>query len=279
VYSRKAEKGLPGDRRGTMRGTPVFGVCGKVMVREKEYPRLFHPGIVRECTPKRRGNIMNFHAIMARSFLGKANRIEHNLTLLKKEERTQKSIEDITKIQNRFERIKEVYIPRIKTATGYEFLNPDLFFFVFLYKEIAMVFNEAQTNPVKPGGIELLSSQDLREMVEVSEDTKTLAYIGDAALETGVMASIWSLEETRKIPLNEFLHKERSNLVENEPLSRFWDSLLLEDSSFIANAPPENNETKGSSMEAVFGIIFLENGVEAVETALQNLKKYYERKK
>jgi dsRNA-specific ribonuclease len=228
---------------------------------------------------QKEGKTVKFHAIMERSFLGKADRIKQNLTLLKKEGRTQKSTEDISNIEKRFERIKEFYISRIKIATGYEVLNPNLFFFVFLYKEITMVFNEAQTNPVKSGGIELLSSQDLREMTEVSEDRKTLAYIGDAALEIGVMASIWSLQETQKIPLNEFLHNQRNNLVENEPLSRFWDSLQFEDSPIIANLPPENDETKGSSMEAVFGIIFLEGGLDAVETALQNLKKYYERKK
>ena len=32
-------------------------------------------------------------------------------------------------------------------------------------------------------------------------------------------------------------------------------------------------------MEAVFGIIFLEGGLEAVETALKNLKKYSEKAK
>jgi 23S rRNA maturation mini-RNase III len=222
---------------------------------------------------------MKFHAIMARSFLGKADRIKQNMTSLKKEGRTQKSIKDISNIEKRFERIKEDYIPRLKTATGHEFLNPDLFFFVFLYKEIAMVFNEAQTNPVKPGGILLLNPQDLGEMTEVSEDRQTLAYIGDAVLETGVMASTWSLEETQKIPLSEFLHNERNKLVENEPLSRFWDSLKINDSPIITNLPLENDETKGTSMEAVFGIIFLEGGLSAVETALQNLKKYYERTK
>ena len=217
---------------------------------------------------------MKFHAIMARSFLGKADRIKQNLTSLKKEGRTQKSIDDISKIEKRFERIKEVYIPRIKTATEHEFLNPDLFFFVFLYKEIAMVFNEAQNNPVKSGGINLLSPQDLREMIEVSEDRQTLAYIGDAVLETGVMASTWSLQEAQKIPLSKFLHDERNKLVQNEPLSRFWDSLKLNDLPIIANLPPENDETKGSSMEVVFGIIFLEGGLGAVENGLKNLIKF-----
>jgi hypothetical protein len=220
---------------------------------------------------------MKFHTIMARSFLGKADQINHNLTLLKKEGRTQKSTEDVSNIEKRFERIKELYIPRIKTATGYEFLNPNLFLFVFLHKEIARVFNEAQNNPVKRGGIPLLSPQDLREMSGVSEDRKTLAYIGNAALETGVMASIWSSQETQKIPLNEFLHNERNKLVESQPLSRFWDVLKLNDSPGAAGLPPENNATKGSSMETVFGIIFLEGGLEAVESALQNLKKYSEK--
>jgi 23S rRNA maturation mini-RNase III len=222
---------------------------------------------------------MKFHAVMARSFVGKADRIKKNLISLKKEGRTQKSIEDISKIEKRFERIKEVYIPRIKNATGHEFLNPDLFFFVFLYKEIAMVFNEAQNNPVKSAGIPLLNPQDLGEMIEVSEERQTLAYIGDAVLETGVMTSTWSLQEAQKIPLSKFLHDERNKLVENEPLSRFWDSLKLNDLPIIENLPPENDETKGTSMESVFGIIFLEGGLGAVETALQNLKKYYETRK
>jgi len=223
------------------------------------------------------GKTVKFHTVMLRSFLGKANRIEQNLALLSKEGRSQKSAEDIANIERRFERIKEVYIPRIKTATGHEFLNPYLFYFVFLHKEIMMVFNEAQT--VTPGGMPLLSPQDLREMTEISKERLTLAYIGDAVLEIGVMASIWSFQEPQKIPLNEFLHNERNKLVENEPLSRFWDSLELNDPPIIPNLPPENGETKGSSMEAVFGIIFLEGGLDAVETALQNLKKYYGRTK
>jgi len=220
---------------------------------------------------------MKFHTIMARSYLGKAHRIEHDLTLLKKEQRSRKSVEDILKIEKRFERIKERYIPGIQQATGYEFLNPDLFYFVFLYREISNVFNEAKNNPAKPGGTALLTGQDLQEMIDVSEDRDTLAHIGDAALEIGVMASIWPGQEPQKIPLNQFLHDERKKIVDNEPLSRFWDSLKLNDPQAVASLLPENDTTKGSSMEAVFGIIFLESGLDAVETALQNLKKYSDR--
>ena len=93
-------------------------------------------------------------------------------------------------------------------------------------------------------------------MIAVSEDRKTLAYIGDAALETGVMASTWSLQETQKIPLNEFLHDERNKLVENEPLSRFWDSLELNDPPVIASLPPENDTTKGPPWKLFLALSF-----------------------
>ena len=66
----------------------------------------------------------------------------------------------------------------------------------------------------------IIEPQDLREMTAVSEDRLTLAYIGDAVLEMGVVGSIWSSQEPHKIPLNEFLHNERNKLVEDEPLAR-----------------------------------------------------------
>ena len=125
-----------------------------------------------------------------------------------------------------------------------------------------------------------LSPQDLREMTEISKERLTLAYIGDAVLEIGVMASIWSPQEPQKIPLNEFLHNERNKLVENEPLSRFWDSLeLAMIHRLFPIFLPKTVKQKVPPWKLVFGIIFLEGGLDAVEMSLQNLKKYYERTK
>jgi len=45
------------------------------------------------------------------------------------------------------------------------------------------------------------------------------------------------------------------------------------DPPIIPNLPPENGETKGSRMEAVFWNYFPGGGLDAGETAFRNLKK------
>jgi hypothetical protein len=99
----------------------------------------------------------------------------------------------------------------------------------------------------------------------------TLAHIGDAALEISIIPCIWPKPSENIIPSKNFLHLERGKVVDNLPLSSYWDSLSLYDSSILVQRPDENSETKGSNMESVFGIIYLEPGVGAVETALKNI--------
>jgi|WetSurMetagenome_2_1015567.scaffolds.fasta_scaffold392836_2 hypothetical protein len=218
---------------------------------------------------------MKSHTIIAEPFIEKANRIKHDLELLEREQRTKKSIEDIKIIREKFSIVKKKWIPIITGATGHTFNHPNLFLFVFLYKEINTVFNEAQTNPVKAGIPDTLTLEELKEMSVVSEDWLSLAHIGDAALELGVIASIWP-PNTTTVLKKKYLHDERNKLVENIPLSHFWESMLLYDSSTnLIELSDENPDTKGSYMEAVFGIIYLESGLEAVETAIKNMKGKY----
>jgi hypothetical protein len=215
---------------------------------------------------------MKSHTIIAEPFIEKANRIKHDLELLERKQRTKKSIENIKIIREKFTIVKKSCIPKITGATGHTFNHPNLFLFVFLYKEINEVFNEAQTNPVMAGVPETLSLQELKEMSVVSEDRLSLAHIGDAALELGVIATIWP-PNTTTILKKQYLHDERKKRVDNLPLSQFWESMhLYDNSTILVENPYENPDTKGSYMEAVFGIIYLESGLEAVETAIQNLK-------
>ena len=224
------------------------------------------------------GKILKFHEEMLGPFAEKEQLIEKNFENLEKEQRTEKSVSEIKNIYEKYSRVREFCINKITFATGHEFSHPDLFLFVFLYREITQVFNYAQTNPVKPGNPEILSTDDLKNMLSIKEERRTLAHIGDAALELGVLASIWP-PDTATIPSKEFLHNERNKLVGNIPLSEFWDSLQLYDSKTLIQYPDENVETKGSCMEAVFGIIYLEGGLDSVEMSLKNLKNYYDEQK
>ncbi len=213
---------------------------------------------------------LKFHKIMAQPFIKKANRIEKNLESLEKEQRTEKSLSDIRKIREIISQMHETFIPKITMATGHRFTFPNLFLFVFPYREIQFAFSDATTNPVKPGKPEFLTGLDLDEMLLVSEDRLTLAYIGDAALEIGVMPSIWP-DNIDAIPKSRYLDEKSKAFVENIPLSKFWDSLFLNDP--FADHPADNPKTKGSLIEAIFGIIYLEGGLDAVGSALANLKK------
>ena len=214
------------------------------------------------------------HEIILKPFFEKADRIIRNLNDLEKEHRRKNFEKEISEIREKFLKVQNFCIPRISLATGHQFTHPNLFLFIFLYKEIKSLFNKAKTNPVQQGSQSFLSTDELNEMELVSKDRLTLAYIGDAALETGVLINIW-LQDDPGIPLKSHLHNEREKLLKNEPLSRFWDSLDLYDQEILVKPSDESVETKGSFMEAVFGIIYLEEGPAAVEGSLHSLLKYY----
>jgi 23S rRNA maturation mini-RNase III len=219
--------------------------------------------------------IIPSHEWISKPFIEKADRIISNLNALEKEQRRNISENEILKLMEKFSRVKDYSIPNLSIATGHQFSHPELFLFIFLYRDINDIFNRASTNPVN-GSKELLSPAELRDMEMVSEDRLTLAYIGDAALEAGILFTIWP-PENDSIPPKAYLHAQRERLVPNGPLARFWDSLDLYDGKTLLNPVNDNVETKGSYMEAVMGIIYLDGGLPAVEKAMHTLRKYLQK--
>jgi 23S rRNA maturation mini-RNase III len=218
---------------------------------------------------------MKSHTIIAKPFIEKADRIEKCLDCLINKKLSEKSLKDIEEIEKKYLQIQIHCIPIFKAATGQEFPHPNLFFFVFLYQELSAVFNEAQQLRSNLPEISQIETE-FEGMKNFLENRMTLAYIGDAALEICVIPYIWQ-QSTKILPSSEILHKKRGEIVENSPLSQYWDALSLFDSTILKQHNDENAETKGSYMEAVFGIIYLEHGVNAVENALQNLIRYSEK--
>ncbi len=218
---------------------------------------------------------MKSHKIIAQQFFEKANQIEKSLVSLKNEKLSEKTLREIKEIEEKYQRIHDHCIPIFTTATGQEFPHPSLFYFVFLYQELSVVYNETQ-QVLSKQAVNSQNGKDLEGITEISQNRLTLAYIGDAALEICVIPYIWQ-HITEKLPSSEILHTKRGEIVENLPLSQYWDTLSLYDEKILKEHPNENLDTNGSYMEAVFGIIYLEHGVNAVEIALQNLLRYYEK--
>jgi hypothetical protein len=218
------------------------------------------------------------HKKLAKQFFDKADRIIRSLDLLEKETRKKISREEISKIRTTMLQVRKFCIPEISQATGHRFMHTDLFLFIFLYRETGALFNKATTNPVQPGSPELLSLKELKNLEMISEDRLALAFIGDAALGLGALINVWRADYPTIPPKGE-LNKERVELVANAKLANIWDSLAIYDKEILIKPRNENVETRGSSMEAVFGIIYLEGGLPAVEQSLHTLREFYKAKK
>jgi 23S rRNA maturation mini-RNase III len=105
----------------------------------------------------------------------------------------------------------------------------------------------------------------------------TLAFIGDSAIDIGVLRSIWHTDNPDKIPLKGKLDPNKKIFTEGKNQAILWDFLDLYDSKILIRHPNESTSSKSSLFEAIFGIIYLEAGQEAIESAIQNLKNRYEK--
>ncbi len=151
---------------------------------------------------------------------------------------------------------------KILTATKYSIKNPNLLLLILLYEDISKIYNEY---PIpRPVNVE--------RMKEIKEEFLVLAFIGDCALELGILKNIWEVTVgSGNIPSNEYLNDQKKLFVKNEQLAEIWDSLGLYNDDILLKNKDESSDLRGSRMEAVFGIIYLESGLEAVEKAIHHL--------
>ena len=220
---------------------------------------------------------LKFHKTMAQPFLKKAKRVKKNLAILKKEKLPQQLLSDITSIYEKYNQVRTFSQPLIEKNTKHQFKNPNLFLIVFLYKEISKIFNEVH-NLVKHDKVKSdVPNEFFLEMRQLKETMMTLAFIGDSAIEIGVIRSIWHTDNPDKIPSKGKLDPDKKFITTEKTQADLWDFLDLYDLKVLIPYPDESAGSKSSLFEAIFGIIYLEAGQEAIESAIQNLKNRYEK--
>jgi 23S rRNA maturation mini-RNase III len=216
---------------------------------------------------------LKFHKTMAQPFLKKAKRVKKNLAILKKEKLPQQLLSDITSIYEKYNQVRKFSQPLIEKNTKHQFKNPNLFLIVFLYKEISKIFNEVH-NLVKHDKVKSdVPNEFFLEMRQLKETMMTLAFIGDSAIDIGVIRSIWHTDNPDKIPLKGKLDPNKKIFTGGKNQAILWDFLDLYDSKILIRHPNESTSSKSSLFEAIFGIIYLEGGLKSVEKAIQNLKE------
>jgi 23S rRNA maturation mini-RNase III len=215
------------------------------------------------------------HETIAEPFFAKADRIEKNLAILKKAQLPDKIFKQIDGVCIQYKILKTQTLPGFTIQTKHTFTHPNLFLIVFFYKEILKIFNEVNpivTNDNVDGG---LSSHEISEMLNLKEDLLSLAFIGDSAIELGVIPSIWPTENSQEIPKKGTLDTDKKFFTAGESQSKLWNFLVPCDGKNVLTSQ-KSVRIKSSQFEAVFGIIYLEGGQEAIEKAIQTLKENYE---
>lgn len=108
-------------------------------------------------------------------------------------------------------------------------------------------------------------------MVLLPEMAKVLGLIGDAAIDLAVLHHLWQPNVADVGSLTQ----DRSNIVSNEHLAERCDDWRLYENRIHFDPPTttksEIDHIKGTLVEALFGVIYIESGFEVVKKTAKHL--------
>ncbi len=162
-------------------------------------------------------------------------------------------------------RIQKELIPKLEEIFKLEFRTPELVMLSLcrpsirnIYQDMERHFNYQKSNPLK--------LDEYKELASSGDAADVLALIGDAALDLSVVQTLWdsSLATAGR------LTKRRAGMVANDNLARICDEWnlyefrlnRLHDPSEKNAKPKTIQHEKGTLVEAVYGVIYLEFGFE-----------------
>jgi dsRNA-specific ribonuclease len=184
----------------------------------------------------------------------------------KKREKFSRWAEDLEKILEQISLFKKHAVPLITSDLEYTFGNRNLVLTAMMQYGMRNVFSEIKTqfgnDPEHP-----VSPDDLDWLIAAPDTAGSLAWLGDSAIRFAVSLYVWEPKLTK-----EQLHNKREALVTDRNLSDLCNHWQLYRYRFYQDSvqPEEKRleEIKGTFTEAIFGVIFVEKGIEGVLKAL-----------
>jgi dsRNA-specific ribonuclease len=188
-----------------------------------------------------------------------------NNPVLREYKKLQLMQDDLSELTNTMQKIKTNLIPYLEKIFHVQFKTPELILFALSRPSIKNLFNEIKIY-LDSRKIKLIKEREFVELAASGEAANVLALVGDAALGLAVVESQW---DSSLATIGE-LTRRRSELVKNENLARICDvwglyQYRLKPSIVAANhmAKPETIiHEKGTLVEAIIGVIYLEFGYE-----------------
>jgi dsRNA-specific ribonuclease len=211
-------------------------------------------------------NFDNFPAIV-RELEHRIDQLPENNT--KEKKRISNWINQINKIDHSIQNIVNYKLVELERNIKYNFAEPDLVVLSFIQPSVKNLFNEL---------IIYFSKLDFKFNFEpylnMDEAAKVLALIGDAAIDLALVQILWEPNISNVGELTE----KRSNFASNENLARICDKWNLYDFRihFDPNKSEIKDETinhvKGTIIEALFGVMYIESGLEQIIPSIVALK-------
>ena len=165
---------------------------------------------------------------------------------------------ELRSIQEILRRIREVLVPYLEKTLETHFEHIELFQMAMfqpstknLFLELETQYHGSETSP--------LDSEGFAELINLSEMAQVLALIGDAVVSSAVLQHLW---KPRAADAGRITQR-KADIVSNENMAKLCDKWGLYEYRihFDPDTPSkvEENHDKGTLIEAVYGIIYIEH--------------------
>lgn len=197
------------------------------------------------------------------------NRLNQLPDHLREKKKNANWIDQIKKMNDNIHNIRKSKLVELEGNLNYNFAEPDLIVLSFIQPSIINIFREIYTDSFK------LSLNIDFEPYMINEMTNALALFGDAAINMALLMKIpWQPD----ISNAGWLTIQRARYASNENLARICDKWGLYDFRihFDPNQSENNvkklNHAKATIVEAIFGGIYIEAGLDQVILSIDALK-------
>ncbi|MGY5853642.1 MAG: ribonuclease III domain-containing protein [Candidatus Thorarchaeota archaeon] len=116
-----------------------------------------------------------------------------------------------------------------------------------------------------------LTKDAFQVLIDLSEMGQAIALVGDAAISLAVLHYLWRIEDVNVGDLTQ----ERADLVSNENMTQVCDDWSLYDHRIHfdpqTTTKSEMEHDKGTLLEAVFGVVYICQGLEKVRELIKHL--------
>jgi dsRNA-specific ribonuclease len=168
------------------------------------------------------------------------------------------------------EYINQSLVPKLERILNVKIKNVELLQVAMFQPSTKNLFLELETH-YKNEGKDPLGNHGFADLIALSEVAQVIALLGDAVIDMGVLYQLWQPDPSDVGSITQ----EKSEIVSNEHMADLCDHWGLYEHRihFDPEVPSkaEIEHDKGTLIEAIFGIIQMENGFSKVMENINHL--------